>query len=147
MWNVTALRASNAAFLKELDAVVKRQVRTATVSAQRDAAKTNKFESRTGKTKASVKRDIALTARGYRGRIRSVRKVARYMEKGTRPHVIRAKRSRVLRFHSGGALVFRRSVNHPGTKPTWFMRDAAERAYARLGQSLSAEMARIGRAR
>lgn len=37
------------------------------------------------------------------------------VESGTKPHVIRPKRARVLRFTASGAVVFARRVNHPGT--------------------------------
>ncbi|UYP17712.1 HK97 gp10 family phage protein [Rhodococcus sp. Z13] len=46
---------------------------------------------------------------------------------GTRPHVIRARNGGFLRFPgSDGSPVFRRSVNHPGTRPRPFLRNAAE---------------------
>jgi hypothetical protein len=42
--------------------------------------------------------------------------VAGYIERGTRPHTIRARNARVLAFETSGGTVFARSVNHPGTK-------------------------------
>ena len=38
------------------------------------------------------------------------------VESGTRPHVIRARNARFLRFTIGNRLVFRRSVRHPGMR-------------------------------
>ena len=67
-----------------------------------------------------------------------------YVEHGTRPHVIVAKRARVLRFATGGraktspnritsgsgskggAVVFRPRVNHPGTKARLFTQQIAK---------------------
>lgn len=48
---------------------------------------------------------------------------------GTKPHIIRARRAKFLRFYwpKVGAVVYRRSVNHPGTKANPFM----SRAYRR----------------
>lgn len=43
--------------------------------------------------------------------------VAIFIERGTRPHVIRARNARALRFEGAGGTVYAKSVNHPGTRP------------------------------
>lgn len=49
-----------------------------------------------------------------------------YVEKGTRPHVIRPVRRQALRFNvAGGRTVFATKVNHPGTKPGHQVRNKA----------------------
>ncbi|WP_329173335.1 hypothetical protein [Streptomyces sp. NBC_01477] len=45
----------------------------------------------------------------------------RYVLDGTRPHVIRPRRARALRFQSGGSTVFAKVVYHPGTRPNNFL--------------------------
>lgn len=47
-----------------------------------------------------------------------------YLDEGVRPHVIRPRRARVLRFVSGGKVVYAKRVNHPGTNKHrgWFSR-------------------------
>lgn len=77
---------------------------------------------------------------------------AAYVEKGTRPHVIRPRNAKVLRFPSSGtsttlagrvrtgearrlgsgAYVFASKVNHPGTKAQPFLLPAAKKATAGL---------------
>lgn len=53
----------------------------------------------------------------------------RFLIEGTRPHLIRPRNGRVLRFMGrGGGVVFARLVRHPGTKPYPFARDAAKAA-------------------
>lgn len=53
-----------------------------------------------------------------------------YVEYGTSPHVIEA-RGRALAFKgSDGVMVFRKRVNHPGTKETPYMRPAAQESVA-----------------
>ncbi len=55
---------------------------------------------------------------------------ATYMEFGTEPHIIRPRPGRkALRFPgSGGGMVIRRAVHHPGTKPMpFFFADQANR--------------------
>ena len=52
------------------------------------------------------------------------------VHEGSRPHVIVPRRASVLRFEVGGRTVFARRVQHPGTKPRPFLRNAAERIIA-----------------
>lgn len=70
---------------------------------------------------------------------------AAYVELGTRPHVIRPRNKKVLRFaprgqgrlsgspRSGGSVVFARRVNHPGTKAKPYMVPGAKKAVSELG--------------
>jgi hypothetical protein len=46
---------------------------------------------------------------------------ALYEHDGTRPHIIRPRKKKVLRFPAGGGVVFARSVNHPGTTGSFFL--------------------------
>lgn len=53
---------------------------------------------------------------------------AYYHHEGTRPHMIQGKRKnqyrrRVLMFSSGGVVLFRHRVMHPGTRPNKFLSD------------------------
>jgi hypothetical protein len=50
---------------------------------------------------------------------------------GTRPHVIRPKARRMLRFPAGGGVVFARSVSHPGTTGTKYLLRAMQEEAAR----------------
>ncbi len=43
---------------------------------------------------------------------------------GARPHIIRPRRAKALRFVIGGRVVFARKVNHPGSVGTQFLRNA-----------------------
>lgn len=45
-------------------------------------------------------------------------------DQGSRPHVIRARRRKTLRFVVNGRVVFRRKVDHPGTQGSGFLTDA-----------------------
>lgn len=47
-----------------------------------------------------------------------------YVIRGTRPHIIRAKNVRALKFRWHGRTVFFTWVMHPGTKPNDFLRRA-----------------------
>lgn len=55
---------------------------------------------------------------------------AGYVAHGTRPHEIRPRNARVLRFEIGGEVIYATKVNHPGTQPNpeWWSEGAlAER--------------------
>jgi len=83
---------------------------------------------RTGRLKRSIKRKV----RGTKGEVRAEAPYAVFVEKGTRPHIIRPVRARALRFQVGGEIVFAKLVHHPGTKPNPFMRRAAERTAQKI---------------
>ncbi|WP_319646507.1 hypothetical protein [Streptomyces stelliscabiei] len=40
---------------------------------------------------------------------------------GTRPHTIRPRRAKALRFEAGGQAMFAAYARHPGTRPNNFM--------------------------
>lgn len=50
---------------------------------------------------------------------------------GTKPHIIRPKRAKALRFRVGGKVVFARVVHHPGTRARPFL----DRALADVARS------------
>lgn len=73
------------------------------------------FKNRTGKTAKS----FSLERSGeWQGAIVSRSPVAAFMDRGTKPHpiVARRARARALRFTIDGRTIFARSVRHPGTK-------------------------------
>lgn len=47
---------------------------------------------------------------------------------GTKPHVIKPKTKKALRWSSGGAFFFAKEINHPGNKPDQWMKRAADMA-------------------
>lgn len=59
-----------------------------------------------------------------------------YVKKGTRPHEIRPRRARALRFVINGKVVFAKKVEHPGTKPNPFVKRTAEIIKTRIGDSI-----------
>lgn len=52
---------------------------------------------------------------------------------GTRPHIIRARRGKALRFMVDGQFVFATAVRHPGTQPAPFLRRAGQEVAAAEG--------------
>lgn len=58
---------------------------------------------------------------------------ARIVAEGSRPHTIRPRRAKVLRFKVGGTTVYAASVQHPGTRPNekWWSEGALTDRYRR----------------
>lgn len=83
---------------------------------------------RTGQTATTVSVDHAATSRGGRSAIGTDDPIAEILEFGSRPHVIRPtperraryasenRRGPALRFRIGARVIYRASVNHPGTR-------------------------------
>lgn len=71
----------------------------------------------TGRYRAGWKTRTTFTARGPGVQVYNNVEYAPIIEEGSRPHVIRAKNKKALKFRVGGRTVIVTSVNHPGTKP------------------------------
>jgi hypothetical protein len=86
-------------------------------------------KAQTGVKTGMLKRDIVkqwVSANGKRLTIRvgSDRKYAYWHHEGTRPHIIRARNAKYLRFvNKAGKVVYARSVNHPGTSANRYLTD------------------------
>jgi hypothetical protein len=87
----------------------------------------------------ALRKSIYAQVRGDKSTIRARAPYAGFVINGTPPHIIRAK-DKPLRFQIGGATVFARSVNHPGTKPNDFFSRALEAEQRRIED----EMAEVG---
>jgi hypothetical protein len=59
--------------------------------------------------------------RGLQGVVTCDHPAVFYVLDGTRPHLIRARRAKFLRFEVGGQVLYRKVVRHPGTDPNDFM--------------------------
>lgn len=113
-------------------------------------------------TVAGAKRDVRVKTGTTRRTIRigsvsddgatvTVGAAGPYLERGTRPHIIRPRKAKLLRFpaagvattrggrptaaavRQGGAYVFARVVRHPGTKPYPFLLPNARKALQAIG--------------
>lgn len=119
--------------------VINRQVSTIGRRAVNETARDIEREAkrivpvRTGATRESIKANPARTrgARGYIAASVSAGGASKFLMKGTRPHVIRARNAQALHFEWKGREVFFREVNHPGTAAQPFLTIAAERVAAR----------------
>lgn len=95
----------------------------------RDAAQENVVQGgrvNTGRLRDSIRafRPVK-TADGYTAGAGTDVPYAPYVEWDTRPHEIRPRRAKALRFMVGGQIIFAQKVNHPGTTGIHFMSRAA----------------------
>lgn len=58
-----------------------------------------------------------------RGLMISMNVIGKYIEFGTNPHVISPKTKKALKFSVDGKDVIVKKVRHPGTRPTYFVRN------------------------
>ena len=71
---------------------------------------------RTGRYRAGFRKRSKFSARGPAYEVFNPVEYAPYIEEGTRPHKIRARNAKYLRFVVGGQVVYAKEVHHPGTK-------------------------------
>lgn len=80
---------------------------------------------RTGKLISTIRKNPGITARTQYVDVLAGGRGAAYVmieHDGSRPHIIRARRRKALRIPvSGGGVIFRRQVRHPGTTGTYFL--------------------------
>ncbi len=67
------------------------------------------------------------------GSVTATASYAAAVHEGTRAHVIRPRNKRMLSWQGPSGQVFRRQVQHPGTRPRPWLRNAAQDEAARLG--------------
>ncbi len=83
------------------------------------------------------------TPQGARATVESTDEIAYYYHSGTRPHVIRPRNARALRFTVGGRTVFARSVNHPGTRPHPYVEAGGREATPEIRRSYEDAVRRV----
>lgn len=98
-------------------------LRTGVREAQESAHGTTTWNDRSGQTRGSIRGQVF----GLTGRVEA-RGASIFLENGTRAHEIVARNAKALHFMVNGQSIYRRAVQHPGTKATHFMRTARDHA-------------------
>jgi hypothetical protein len=88
------------------------------------AALVRDAQSKAPKRRGDLARSITFELKGSTLSVGSNDPKAKWMEFGTRPHLIRPKHAKALRFNMRGKVVFARVVKHPGTPEYKFLRGA-----------------------
>ena len=92
---------------------------------QKEAKKTVKDNHfKTGKLYKGIKAEVDL--KKGEATITSTADYSSFVEFGTKPHTIRPKNKKALRFYNRGKVVFTKEVRHPGTKGSFFLRSSVD---------------------
>lgn len=143
-----AVHRAHARFLGRQQVTVIRAADAAGKFAENHVAAHSRFKRRSpvGQSlKDATEHKFIRTGSGVVVRIFSTKDTAPILEHGSRPHVIRARRARALRFVVGGKTVFRRKVNHPGTRGFRFLYNATDAGFRILGQQLERDLGALAR--
>jgi hypothetical protein len=123
MFDLTSLRKAHTRFMWANHRMVKRVLNRAAPEAQKHVRDKAGFTHRTGTALARTTARVMRLKSGGKIRIANAARHAKWLEHGTRAHVIRARRARYLRFfwRKLGRVVYFKSVRHPGTRPYRFL--------------------------
>lgn len=77
----------------------------------------------TGNLRGSIHMRQSREAGGQKVTIGSDLSYALAHHEGTKPHIIVPNEANILRFSSGGRVIYTHKVNHPGTKPNKYLSD------------------------
>lgn len=78
----------------------------------------------TGRLRSSGRMVIKVTHIGPTGVVTFPVRYAQFVHDGTRPHIIRARNKKVLKFKVGARVLYRPLVRHPGTRARPFLERA-----------------------
>lgn len=145
--NVEGLRRSRGAFSRAFLREVDDAMDSAGELAVQHVRKHSSFKRRsaTGSLKDATEYKLVRLKNGRVTKIRSKKRTAHWLEYGTRPHIIRARRKKALRFVQNGRVRFAKQVQHPGTRPTKFLYNATDAAFRYAGHALRGAMARASK--
>ncbi|HEU4544358.1 MAG TPA: hypothetical protein VFR23_24720 [Jiangellaceae bacterium] len=145
MIDLRRLNESHRRFLAKHKAAVSTELHRSAQAGLAEVLRNPGFTPRTGALQRATDAKILRTRTRSIVRLRNAKPYAAPIDKGSRPHVIRARRG-VLRFtSSSGALVYRRQVNHPGNKPYRFLERASSKAGESFGRGMAQRMTAIAR--
>jgi hypothetical protein len=120
--DLSSFRRVAAKSIERLQTGVRDAVRNAAQEGAEEAKRVGRFKDHTGKLRSGIVAEyIRSSDSSARWDIVSKMKYSKFVEQGTRPHVIVPVRALALRFVINGQVIFARKVNHPGSKPYPFM--------------------------
>lgn len=146
--NLGAVHRAHARFLGKQQVTVIRAADAAGRFAEDHVTAHSRFKRRSvvGQSlKDATEHKFIRTGSGVVVRIFSTKKTAMILEYGSKPHIIRARRARALRFVVGGKTIFRRWVRHPGTRGYRFLYNATDAGFRILGQQLERDLGALAR--
>jgi len=146
-FDLTSLRRSHRQLMADTRRAVDQAMRRAAPEAQKHVRDHAGFTHRSGATLHATTARFMRLKGGGKIRIANANRKANWLEHGTRAHVIRARRARYLRFfwRKLGQVVYFKSINHPGTRPYWFLKRATHHVGDRVRLGIQRGMQRAAR--
>jgi hypothetical protein len=140
--NLGEVQRAHRRFLEANKRAIAGELKRAGKEGLRHVSRFPRFRPRTGALQRATRFKTRRTRGGGRLRLFNRKRYAGAIDQGARPHVIRPRRARFLRFYwpKVGRVVFFRRVNHPGNKPYHFLWRAREHAYGHFGKRFRAQM-------
>lgn len=145
--NISQIKRTHQRVCKQIQVVLDQELGTAGAFAQKHVRENQRgYKHRTGKLIQGTKARVVKISRGGRRVIISNSKpYAATVDRGSRAHVIRARRKFLRFLGKSGEWVFARQVNHPGTRPTKFLWNATHATYRVAGPALDQRLMRLHR--
>jgi hypothetical protein len=123
--------------LDTIEKQIDRAVEHAAIEGAEEARRVGRYQDRTGRLRSGiVAHFVSSSGRSVTWEILSPAPYSVYVENPTRPHIIRARNARALRFEAGGQTLFRKQVQHPGTPGFPFMGPGYQQAERTLWREL-----------
>jgi hypothetical protein len=143
--DIVAVHKAHARFLTRHSLMVQKEAEQAGQFGVQHVQDHPTFKPRTGELQRKTSAKVLIRRNGKILQLRNTAKHAHAIDLGAKPHVIKARRGKSLRFMVGGKVVFRRSVKHPGNRPYRFLYRATNAAGRVLQQGLREGMEREAR--
>ncbi len=143
--NIAVVRRKHERFIRANKEATSKAAHEAGQDAVNYVRKEPHFTPRTGNLQARTDYKLIRTSTQRIVKVRNAAPYAAAIDKGSRPHIIAARRAQALRFEVGGRILFRKWVRHPGTKPTHFLWFATVRGFESLGSRLRVEQQRLAK--
>jgi hypothetical protein len=151
--SIPDVRVKHQRFEHALESLVDRVSTQSGNLARRHVYQTPHFKPRTGNLQRSTDFQVVRLKSGRRIKIYNTAPYAAAIDRGARPHIIRARKARALHFNWPGFWSvstkspewFLRSVHHPGNKPYRFLWHATWGAYRFAGGRLRHGMTLLAR--
>jgi len=105
----------------------------------------HEYKNQTGALEKATTGRVIMLRRSARVVLKNAKKYAQPIDMGARPHVIKPRRAKMLRFLSGGRFVFARSVNHPGNRAYQFLYKATRHGFRMFRKRLEAQLEAVAR--
>ena len=143
--NLDEVRQKHAKTLGRFRVAVEQAASEASGDAVTYSREKHEYKSRTCALEKATFGRVIMLRRSARVVLKNPKSYAAPINDGARPHVIKPRRAKLLRFLSGGRFVFARSVNHPGNRAYRFLYNATRHGFRMFRKRLEQQLEAVAR--